>query len=69
MNTVHKIPSLPFALQRVLFAALAVAITLATTQTIVASATEPYNQPAATATAQVADSDCLTPGSITVAAR
>jgi len=65
MNTVHKIPSLPYALQRAAFAALAVAITLLTTQTIVASATEPYYPPAATAL--VADGDCHSAGTITVA--
>jgi hypothetical protein len=65
MNTIHKIPSLPFALQRTAFAVLAVAITLLITQTIVASATEPYSRPASTPV--VADSDGITAGTITVA--
>ncbi|HEY2416355.1 MAG TPA: hypothetical protein VGH84_00430 [Steroidobacteraceae bacterium] len=63
-KTAHEIPSLSFALQRTAFAVLAVAITLLTTQTIVASATEPY-YPAATVL--VADGDYTTAGSITVA--
>jgi hypothetical protein len=65
MNTVHEIPSLTFALQRTAFAVLAVAIALLTTQTIVASATEPYYQ--STSNPPVADSDRSTAGSITVA--
>jgi|GEM_PF-2578482 len=65
MNTAHKIPSLPFALQRTAFAVLAVAITLLTTQTIIASATEPYYQPASAPV--VAESDCTTAGTITAA--
>ena len=52
-------------MQRTVCAALAVAITLLTTQTIVASATEPQ-YPAARAEL-VAQSDGLTGGSITVA--
>lgn len=64
MNAAHKIPSLPFALQRAVFAVLAVAITLLTTQTIVASATQPYDQPAP---APLVSDSGSTAGSITVA--
>jgi hypothetical protein len=65
MNRFHKIPSVQFALQRIVFAALAIAITVLTTQTIVASATEPYYQPAPAPL--VTDHDRGAAGAITVA--
>ncbi|HEY5020463.1 MAG TPA: hypothetical protein VII17_05555 [Steroidobacteraceae bacterium] len=65
MNPIPNAPSLQFVVQRTVCAALAVAITLLTTQTIVASATEPQ-YPAARAEL-VAQSDGLIGGSITVA--